>query len=190
MDTLMDSIDQGFFSRWVLTTFGGWVLGVVAIVLLSELGELVGVGDYFGLGIGMGWAVGYSQWRVARRWFGATSQWMWATVAGLGMPFVLSDILGADLSDGVFVLVTSVVAGALLVSLWQRRTLQSHSVRANWWVPACIGGWGLAAALPAILTTPGPHLSNIGAIAVGGIALGSVTGGALVWMLRARPSAG
>lgn len=186
------SIPQRFFSRWALATFGGWVLGVVVVVLLAGIGELVGVGDQFAAGVGMGWSVGFAQWRIARKWFGATTQWMWASTVGIGTPFVLSDVFGAWrddswLRDDSWFLVVMAALGGLLSSLWQRRTLQSRSVKANWWVPACIGGWVLAATLPAALLIPRPHLSNIGAIALGGVALGVVTGGALVWVLRSEP---
>ena len=94
------SIAQRFFGRWVLATFGGWVLGVVVVVLLAGIGELVGVGNQFAVGIGMGWSVGYTQWRIARKWFGATTQWMWASTVGMGTPFVLSDVVGAWRDDG------------------------------------------------------------------------------------------
>lgn len=140
------------------------------------------------VGIGMGWSVGFAQWRVARHWFGASTQWMWASAVGMGTPFVLSDVLGAWRADGWFVVVNAGL-GALLSSLWQRRPRQLSSARANWWVPACIGGWMLAAALPVALVIPSPHLSNIGTSALGGVALGVVSGGALVWVLWSRPAA-
>ena len=101
---------------------------------------------------------------------------------------MLSDVVGMWRDEGWFVVAIAALGG-LLSSLWQRRTLQSRSVSANWWVPACIAGWGIAAALPAALMLPGPHLSNLGAIAIGGVTLGVVTGGALVWVLRSQPSA-
>lgn len=183
------------FSRWVLATFGGWLLGVVVILLLAGIGEVVGVGDQFSLGIGMGWSVGYAQWRVARKWFGASSQWMWASVGGMGTPFVLSDLVGARWSDAPFLLLLNVALGGLLVGLWQRRTLQSRSVRANWWIAASIAGWMSAASLAVLIGRPGhPRSSlelwlNFGAIALGGVALGVITGGALVWLLRSSKSA-
>jgi len=183
---------QRFFGRWVLATFGGWLLGVVVIVLLAGIGELVHLGgNQCAVGIGMGWSIGCVQWRIARKWFGSSSEWMWASVVGMGTPFVLSDLFGAwghGGHAGMLSLVGLVNAalGGLLVGLWQRRTLRSHSARANWWVPACIAGWMLAAVLPPALigSRPGPHWSNLVGIALGGVVLGVVSGGALVWVLR------
>jgi hypothetical protein len=186
IDVDMHSVTQRFFGRWVLATFGGWVLGVVLVLLLAAIGEGAHVGNQFAVGIGMGLGVGYAQWRVARKWFGATTQWIWASAVGMGTPFVLLDVLGIWRDKGWFVFVIAVLGG-LLSSVWQRRMLQSRSVKANWWVPACILGWGVAAALPPALLLPGPHVSNIGVIASGGIALGVVTGGTLVWALQPHP---
>jgi hypothetical protein len=182
---------QRFFGRWVFATFGGWLLGVVVIVLLSGIGELVHLGgDQWAVGVGMGWSIGCAQWWVARKWFGTSSEWMWASVVGMGTPFVLSDLVGAWGHGGhagmlSLVGLVNVALGGLLVGLWQRRTLRSHSTRANWWVPACIAGWMLTTTLPSALISfrTGPHWSNLVGIALGGVVLGVVTGSALVWVL-------
>jgi hypothetical protein len=85
---------QRLLTRWVLATFGGWLLGIVAVILLAEISEGMHIGNQFRVGLGMGWGVGFAQWRVARKWFGATSAWMWVSAAAMGLPFVLSDITG------------------------------------------------------------------------------------------------
>jgi hypothetical protein len=185
---------QRFFGRWVLATFGGWLLGVVVSVLLDGIGELVHLGgDQWALGIGMGWSIGCAQWWVARKWFGTSSEWMWASVVGMGTPFVLSDLVGAwGHAPMGFLLGLNAALGGLLVGSWQRRTLRSRSARANWWVSACIAGWMLAAALPPALISfrPGPHWSNLVGIALGGVVLGVVSGSALVWVLQSSAVAG
>jgi hypothetical protein len=191
------STAPSFFGRWVLATFGGWVLGVIVIVLLEAIGEVVHAGNQFALGIGMGSSIGYAQWRGARKWFAPSSEWMWASVVGMGAPFVLSDLVGAWRGDAamVFLVGFSAAPGGLLVGLWQRRLLRCHSARANWWVPASMAGWMLAAALPLALMVHGhPRSSlelwrNLGGFALGGVTLGVVTGGALVWLLGASQSA-
>lgn len=196
-----------FFSRWVLATFGGWLLGVVVIVLLAAITEAVGLGNQSPVGIGMGLTVGYAQWRVARKWFGATSQWMWASASGMGTAFVLWDLTGARWSGAPFFLhltvrqselfrnIILVALGSLLVGLWQRRTLRSRSVRADWWIATSIAGWMSAAGLTALMVSAGhPRSSlqlwlNFGGIALGGVLLGVITGGGLVWLLRPSTSA-
>lgn len=191
MNTETQSTPQSFFRRWLLATFGGWMLGVVIIILLAEALESVHLGEQFPIGIGMGLGIGFGQWRVARKWFAANSQWMWATLVGIGIPFLLSDVFGiwAERSMVVLILV-NVAVGGLIVGIWQRRILQPHSVKPNLWIPACIIGWMLAAAAPLLLLVGGHPKSslalwrNIGAIALGGVVLGVVTAGALVWLLQ------
>lgn len=142
------------------------------------------------VGVGMGAGVGYAQWRLARHWFDADRQWVWASVIGMGTPFVLGDIVAAVGVQVPYSLALYVVMGGLLVGLMQRRLLSPHSERANWWVPACVVGW----ALPASLTALGEFgsggwgvLASTTAMFFGGAVLGAVTGGTLVWMLR-RPA--
>jgi len=191
MNTETLSTPQSFFRRWLLATFGGWILGVVIIILLAEALESLHIGEQFPIGIGMGLSVGFTQWRVARKWFGASSQWMWATLVGMGIPFLLSDVFGmwAERS-GIVLILVNVAVGSLIVGLWQRRVLQPHSVKAGLWIPTSVIGWMLAAAVPPLLSVGGhPETAlavwrNIGAIALGGVVLGVVTTGALVWLLR------
>ena len=141
----------------------------------------------------MGLSIGYVQWRVGRKWFHATSEWMFASLVGMGMPFVLSDVFNVWRSDAMELwLFLNVALGSLIVGWWQRRILQRRSIKAHWWIVGSVAGWTLAAATALILTTGGPPESslelwrNIGTIALGGIVLGVVTGGALVWVLRSR----
>lgn len=203
----MRSSTQRFFGQWVLATFGGWLLGVVVALLLAAIADRLGVGDQSSIGIGMGWSVGYAQWRIARNWIGATSQWMWASVSGMGTAFVLSDLVGTRWSGAPFLLhlnvrqseifrvIIFVALGSLLVGLWQWRTLQSSSVRAHWWIAASIAGWISSALLPILMVSPGHQRSsmklwlNFGGITLGGVVLGVITGGALVWLLRSSKSA-
>lgn len=191
MDMEIQSAPQHFFRRWILATFGGWILGVVVIILLAEALESVHIGEQSPVGIGMGLSIGFTQWRVARKWFSTNSQWMWATLVGMGTPFLLSDVFGIWTERSMVMLILlNVAVGSLIVGLWQRRILQPHSAKATQWIPACIIGWMLVAAAPPLLVVAGhPETSlalwrNIGAIALGGVVLGVVTAGALVWLLQ------
>jgi len=64
--------------------------------MLAELQDLFHVGNGVYIGAGMGWSIGFAQWRIARKWFGATSQWMWASTIGITIPFLLADLVGAQ----------------------------------------------------------------------------------------------
>ncbi|RMG44634.1 MAG: hypothetical protein D6718_09615 [Acidobacteria bacterium] len=183
-----------FFKRWVGATFAGWLLGFVFIVLAAAGGDLIGVGDgesQFIVGIAMGAGVGYAQGRVMRRRLDVTWGWVWASAIGLGVPVGAFDIATAVWGESWPSIPIAVVTGGLLAGLLQRRILRSRCARADWWVPACVAGWTSATGTAAVsgLLPSGPSagwfaLVNIAVILLGGVVLGIVTGGALVWMLR------
>lgn len=186
--------DRKFFTLWVRGTFAGWLLGFVFVVLGAVGGDLIGIGDGESqsiVGIAMGAGVGDAQGRVVRQWLGATWRWTWASVIGMGVPFVASDFVSAVWSGYSFSLPFLVVIGGVFIGLLQRRVLRSHYERGNWWVLACVAGWTLAAGTAAVsgVLPSGPSAGwlavlNVAMILLGGVVLGIVTGGALVWMLR------
>ncbi len=193
---------RGMFAQWLRSTFFGWVLGVVLTIIAIIAVDAIGVqGTQFLIGAGMGMGVGYAQTRTVRQLLGGSGRWLWVTVLGMALPFVffdLSRILGAKLG---YSLPLCVAAGGVFVGVLQRGILRSHSERANWWVPASVVGWLLAAGtvvlndkylqemlrrnLPGVLGA----LIYLGVILSGGLALGAVTGGALAWMLRPQLTA-
>ncbi len=186
-----------FLQRWMLATVVGWIVGVIVAVLLSGLEGLIHMSGESSIGIGMGGVVGYFQWRIARKWFSASQQWMWASCAGLAVPYVIQDLLQTFVVKGPFYFGGSEqlnfyllpACGSLLAGLWQQRLLRSHSTRAIWWVLASIAGWLLAALFITIISIPGHPdsalgmIRNIGAIPLGGLMHGLVTGGFLIWLL-------
>ncbi len=188
MSSELSQVDLKFFTRWVRGTFIGYLIGFVLIILGSAAGDLIGMpGSDFIIGIGMGAGIGYAQGRQARQWLGATWPWVLATVIGLGVPFVVEDLVAAAWSefDSLHSLQLDVAICGLFVGLLQRRILRSHSDRANWWVLVSVAGWTLAAwTASANFTGPFDAILNLGMILMGGVVLGVVTGGALVWILR------
>jgi len=72
------------------------------------------------------------------------------------------------------------IAGAVLgfgVGLMQWLLLRGYVSRAGWWVLASTVGWGLSMAVV--------EAFDVGlGLPVGGVVLGAVTGGAIVWLLR------
>lgn len=193
MSSKPTEVDRRLFGRWVLATSAGWLLGFVFIMLGAILADLMGVEDaQFFVGIGMGTGIGYGQLRWVGPRIGATNRWVGASAIGMGAPFVISDIVHAVWSEFSFSLPLTVALGGLLIGLLQERLLRPHSRRAEWWVPACIAGWTLAAAtvaLGGVFPPGGWHaLFSLGAILLGGVVLAVVTGGALVWLLRTAPA--
>jgi len=195
MATASQIVGQHFFKRWVLATFGGWLLGVVVTILLAAISEGVHLGNQFAVGIGMGWGVGFAQWRIARKWFGATSLWMWATVVAMGMPFVLTDVIAKQSfgNERIF-LFLNVALGALLLGLFEWLILRTQSKRAHLCIFMNIVGWMLPAVGISLMPSGHPEsflaiIFNISVVAFGGVVLGIVSGVFIVWMLQLHPSA-
>ena len=194
MTSESQSIGQRYLIQWVLATFGGWLLGIVAVLLLSELSDAVHMGNQFAVGLGMGLSVGFAQWRIARKWFSATSEWMWYSAVAMALPFILTDVMAISWpSDERFLLVQAAL-GASLLGLLEWRILRSRSMRAHWWISTCIIGWmvptaGIFLTITGHPSSPTAIIFNIGVIAFGGIVLGIVTGAMLAWILQSRTSA-
>jgi len=158
--------------------------------MLAELQDLFHVGNGVYIGVGMGWSIGFAQWRIARKWFGATSQWMWASTIGVTIPFLIADLVGAQWDrDRRYLIPALAAAAGLLAGFLQRSSLRSHSGKTNWWVVASAAAWMCPALLIQLVMvpyrprTPLEAVRNTGSILLGGIVLGVVTGAALVWLL-------
>ena len=180
--------NRNLFSRWVRATTIGWLLGFGLIIVLAIAWDMIGGGAQFMVGVGMGAGVGYVQGRLVGKWIDKPRQWLWASVLGMGTPFLLWDLSAVIGAESVFSLPMSVLVGGLFVGILQWRLLRPHSGRAIWWVPASLVGWGLPAAAIAlgdggVFPGPGGQLLSLGAMIFGGVALGAVTGKTLSWVL-------
>jgi hypothetical protein len=130
------------------------------------------------VGLCMGAAVGFSQKIVVRRWIKLAGGWVWGAMVGLGIPFVVAVIVdelwaGADdlPEDWLLGRLLIAVVGGVLAGLLQARYLRPYTSRANLWILVSVVSWGLAWLSP-------------GGLVVGGIVLGAVSGGLLMWLLR------
>jgi len=182
---------------WVRATFFGWMLGVVLVVLAAMAVDWIGNGAVdlqSVVGLGMGAGVGFTQGRVARRWLAGARHWVWTTLVGMTLPFAAFDLfptVSRRFGDVPRILLEVAVA-AFLAGLLQQRILRRNFGRAVWWIPASVAGWTLAAAFSASSSLlpgngPGRGLTmalHFVTILGGGVVLGLVTGGALVWMRR------
>jgi hypothetical protein len=183
--------EKSLFVLWLVANSAGWVVGVIVVLVLATLQELSHIGNAVYVGLGMGWTVGLAQWLVARRWFGATSRWMWASTIGITTPLLFADLVRIrDL--GSFVLPVLAAIGGLLSGLMQRNSLRSHSAKADWWVVVSAVAWMCPALLVSFVAVPAhpktvmESVRNIGSLALGGVVLGAATGVALVWLLNVR----
>ena len=193
------AIGWRFWVRWVLLTVVGYSVGFL-------LGFVFG---YFLLGNVMIWVVvgagvGFMQWRTLRRFVQRSGWWVPANMTGLTVSFGLYAIvvnlweevpfdLGWPL--GVLGHALALVLGGAFAGLLQQRILRRHMGRSVWWMLANAAGWGLSAfgfAIPTDMSGRYPGvlgqvlviLNGMLAPAVAGVILGTVTGGALIWLLR------
>jgi hypothetical protein len=49
---------KSFFILWVVANSVGWVMGVIAVILLASLQEVIHFGNGVYIGVGMGFTVG------------------------------------------------------------------------------------------------------------------------------------
>ena len=122
--------NRRLFTRWVRATFLGWLLGFVVVIVLALAWDMIGGGAQFMVGVGMGAGVGYMQSRVVGEWADSPRRWLWASIIGMGAPFVLWDLSVLVGFEFVFSLPLSVLMGGLLVGILQWSLLRPHSDRA------------------------------------------------------------
>lgn len=190
---------RGIFVRFVLATWGGWVLGVPLIAALALAAEAAGVGGaqvFVGAGMGMG--IGLGQGRVVRGVLQRAAPWFWSCVVGLAAPFLVSDVAKVAGATLPYSLLWCVAAGGIVVGLWQAVLLRARFRSAWAWVAASAVGWLLAAGTSSIadalfkahkIRGISGLLAYLGLIASGGLVLGLVTGPCLAWLVR-REKAG
>ncbi len=181
---------KSFFILWVVANSIGWILGVILVVMLGTLGQAIHIGSAVYVGVGMGLTVGVAQWLTDRKWFGATSRWMWASTIGITAPFLFADLLRMDLSLSVLPVLAAI--GGLLAGWMQRSNLRPRSSKADLWVLVSAVAWMCPALLVAFVAVPRhpqttlESVGNIGSFAFGGVALGLITGLALASLFRAQ----
>lgn len=175
--------------RWIRATFRGWVLGVALIVLLSSALDAVGIGHLqFYIGVAMGAAVGLTQWLLLRKYKAVSGAWLWFSLAGMSVPFLIVDLLlPATVS---WKLALSVVLGGADAGFLQFLILKRYARKAWIWGPGACAGWTLAALTVLLINytmtikAAGSvnlvlALLNLLLILAGGIILGVVTGNVL-----------
>lgn len=172
--------------RWTRTTFLGWLVGVVLIIVLSSFLDSIGIEHMqFYIGIGMGTGVGLTQWMLLRKLFAVRTSWIWASIVGMGLPFILLDLVLADTFSNKLPL--SVALGGITTGILQYRILKNHFQKASHWIIGCSIAWILATVTVLTvdytmtvratgLTNLLLALLNLSLILSGGLILGIITG--------------
>ncbi len=180
----MDNIS---LKKWTLSTFLGWLLSVVFILILSGIFDGLGIEGYqFYLGISVGLGVGLTQWLRLRKYSSIGIKWTWYTALGAGIPFLIFDLLKiyGHINFGERYLLYSVSVAGLSVGIMQYLLLRPYSQKAINWIPLSLIGWICAALTVLGINSSMQHIKqpllglivNLSLILAGGIVLGLITG--------------
>jgi hypothetical protein len=178
---------SGLWLRWVGATAIGVVLAFATFVaIFSVIGEPADV-LFPVLMIGFGLAIGSFQQRVLQRRLGDARRWALATGVGLGAGMALVVTMGLGEQPGLAAQITrGAVAGAVVgavIGTLQWLVLRTRVPGARWWVVASIAGWAAGAAAG---DTVAYFVEGVDLV-VAPVIAASVTGIALVSLLRSRP---
>lgn len=181
-------------AKWTLYTFIGWFIGILFMLALASFLDSIGIEKFqFFIGVGLGAGVGFFQWWLLKRSVGITHHWIWSSVFGLGIPFLIFDLMSQYGSPlGSYYLPLSVTSGSILTSILQFFILKKYSPKASRWIFGCIAGWILAAAT--VLSIDYIKLVidhnwalffiNVVMILGGGVVLGLITGKVLISLFK------
>jgi hypothetical protein len=137
-------LNQLTLNKWILYSSGGWLIGVLLVILLGTFLDNAAVG------IGMGAGVGIAQWIALKQHASMKAKWFLFSIVGLGIPFLLF-----SLASGTILLIKpetyipiATLLGALLAGWLQYRFIlkQTYEDAANWILMNCLG-WTAAAVI-------------------------------------------
>jgi len=159
-------------------------------IALGPYDPLNEVGGLLGFGIGLGIGVGLLQWLVLRRRVSGVGWWVLASAAGsYGMMQAgftgYSEIVWMSY-DSPFGWAGVVALSGAVTGTLQWLVLRGQVSRAGWWVLASTLGWGLGMAVVGYGCDEvwDSELALLWSLVGGGVVMGAVTGGTLVWLLR------
>lgn len=190
-------------ATWTVATAVGYSLGLYAGFVLAHIALAP-----FVAAACMGAGVGVSQRPVAQAFLEPRGSRSWS--AGHSATWILSSIAGVVIAVSLWLLTTEVVVdsdrlgalgpalavacfsvGGAVTGFLQRRALRSFVLESRRWVAASTIGWGLSALGLGIAYGLSDRMYPVLAIllgpAIGGAALGLVTGGVLVRLARRPP---
>ncbi len=166
---------------WALATTIGSMAGFgVGKVLQNAIWQGL-PGDWVCCMVFAGTSIGLLQALVLRREISGAGWWVLASTVGLPLGLALGGALGSALqSPSVQPIVVAPSIGAAQWLVLRRRVS-----RAGWWILASVLGWGGGAATAEALGRIVGGSSILFLSGALGLVVGVVTGGALVWLLRA-----
>ncbi len=107
---------------WMLATAGGWLLGILLVLMPDWLHWRDGYSDLNQVFLSLGLAIGVAQWLLLRRRLPNAGWWIAATVAGWGLlALVTGDTLDGSGILALGLLPASVTAAALALLMKQTK---------------------------------------------------------------------
>ena len=174
---------------WTLATFVGMLLGFLPSILLVDAVDL-GLARIL-VPVLAGLLVGFSQWVVLRRYLTESSDWIlsggagWAAGYALGL-FIMQGLMGTFLGG-----LAGYVLFGVIVGVVQWPVLRREIPNALAWIFANVIGWTVGfylsqAALTVFFNSPtiAPAASTAVIAGTSGLVAGTITGLALVWIVR------
>jgi hypothetical protein len=179
------ALNRFTLGMWIKTTFYGWSMGVILLIVVSSILDSFQIENVqFYIGVCMGAGVGFAQWKKLRIYFGISSKWFWTSIVGMGLPFLILDLLMSRTSE--YKLPTGILLGGLTTGFLQLHVLKCYFKKPNSWVLGCFVGWlfaGLVVLTVNMTMKLKPEgvfnlllaLLNLTLILLGGVILGIIT---------------
>lgn len=181
----------GLWLLWALACTFAFGVGGGLSAALSPFRDLILTG-YLALAVSLVLA-GALQWLLLRRQLDEAGAWALASITAVALIGVVVFGVGMMNRDAGWVL--GVVVGWIMLGVFQWLVLRQEVAGAGWWIVATT--LGLLSAIPVVgfvtWATGPPVDSTVGGLLrwhAFGAAYGSVTGTALLWLLRHRLESG
>ncbi|PAX58329.1 hypothetical protein [Brunnivagina elsteri] len=198
----------GLWERWVLQSAIAQIIGLtivgIASAVVNRMGYIQGIFTF--IGILEGTVLGFTQWLVLRRYIRHSTQWIFATIIGgllawfTGLTISVLMAFTFAGASGNYVNITFIkglillgmgIGGVLGFCQWLAiRTQIRYGV---WWIFANAIAWSLGLLVAyfgagAIEEKLGIQtaLTTVATGGVMGVVIGSITGIALIWLLKPR----
>ena len=173
--------------KWILFTSIGWVLGIALIlILLIPLESLkINVGGQAIVGIGMSAGVGFMQWLLLKQKSPVRINWIWLSILGFSLPFILFDVLAyfIKISPEIYVPIATALSGVLAGWLQARFVLKCSAEDSRGWILFSFLGWFTATIITFLIFRFNMYIEKhvaifiaFAALFIGGPLLGYITG--------------
>jgi hypothetical protein len=172
--------------HWRWYTFSAWFLGVFLIILLSNVLEYFNLSGYqFYLGLGMGIGIGALQAILIKQLSLNSFKWFIITSLGLGLPFLLVDLVSILLKLNLpmeIKMLIAIILSSTTTAVFQSHFLGNYILNKNRWIFKTVVSWTISVVLVAAtskITVIKPLIGNVLVLAVFNLLL-ILTGGYLL----------